>query len=212
MIIVECQQGTPEWLQARAGKVTASRISDILAKGKGTAEAATRLDYKYQLVTEILTGRPAEDGFTNAAMQWGTEQEPFARAAYEMFTDCIVDQVGMVIHPRIERGAASPDGLVNSHGLVEIKCPKTQTHINYLTAGIVPSKYEPQMSWQLACTERLHCDFASFDPRLPEDLQLFVVPFKRNDDRIAEIEAEVEKFLSEVDAIVAKLRGRRVAA
>ena len=208
MKIIECEQGSPEWLQARAGMVTASRISDVMAKGKGGNEAATRRDYKFEIVTEILTGLPTPSLFENEAMRWGKEQEPFARAAYEMRYGVMVDQVGLVIHPSIDRGAASPDGLVGETGLIEIKCPKTSTHIDYLMAGVPPAKYRDQMLWQMDCTERLGCDFASFDPRLPEELQLFVVPFSLDSARIDEIRAEVQQFLAEVDEIVAKLRSK----
>ena len=204
MKIIDFPQGSPEWLQARAGKVTASRINDVMAKIK-TGEAAARKDYKAQIVAEILTGKPQEDGFTNEAMRWGTENEPFARAAYETFANVLVDQCGLVLHPTIERGAASPDGLVGPDGLVEIKCPKTATHLQYLVDGKVPTHYQPQMLWQMACTGRDWCDFVSFDPRLPDHLQLFIRRFSRDQTRIDEIESEVRAFLSEVDAILAAL-------
>ena len=211
MTIVSVPQGSPEWLEARAGKVTASRISDVLAKVK-TGEAAGRRDYRAQLVAEILTGNPQESGFMNDAMRWGTEQEPYARAAYECQAGVLVDQVGMVLHPSIERGAASPDGLVDPDGLVEIKCPNTATHLDYLLDGTVPAKYQPQMLWQMACTGRDWCDFVSFDPRLPEDLQLFVVRFQRDQARIDAMEAEVRAFLAEVEETVSRLRAIRGAA
>jgi putative phage-type endonuclease len=211
MTIVSVPQGSPEWLEARAGKVTASRISDVLAKVK-TGEAAGRRDYRAQLVAEILTGKPQESGFMNDAMRWGTEQEPYARAAYECHAGVLVDQVGMVLHPSIERGAASPDGLVDPDGLVEIKCPNTATHLDYLLDGTVPAKYQPQMLWQMACTGRAWCDFVSFDPRLPEDLQLFVVRFQRDQARIDAMEAEVRAFISEAEETVSRLRAIKGAA
>lgn len=207
MKILDFPQGSAEWLQSRAGKVTASRIADVMAKIK-TGEAASRRDYKAQIVAEILTGKPQEDGFTNSAMQWGTEQEPFARSAYEVARDLMVDTVGLVLHPAIERAAASPDGLAGD-GLLEIKCPKTATHLQYLLAGVAPAQYQLQMLWQMACTERAWCDFVSFDPRLPEDLQLLIVRFERDDKRIAEIETEVKLFLSEVDETIEKLKARK---
>lgn len=208
MKVIEFEQGSPEWLQSRAGKVTASRIADVMSKIK-TGEAAARRDYKAQIVAEILTGRPAEDGYTNAAMQWGTDTEPLARQAYEAQTGVIVEQVGLVLHPTIDRAGASPDGLAED-GLVEIKCPKTATHLQYLLAkDIAPSMYQPQMLWQMACTSAKWCDFVSFDPRLPEDLQLHIVRFNRDEKRIAEIEAEVTAFLAEVDEILAQLRGKK---
>lgn len=210
MKIIDFPQGSAEWIASRSGKVTASRIADVMAKGKGTAEAAARRDYRAQIVAEILTGKPQDDGFTNAAMQWGTDTEPFARAAYEAHNGVMVDQCGLVLHPTIERGAASPDGLVGN-GLVEIKCPKTATHLEYLMAGTAPAKYQPQMLWQMACTEREFCDFISFDPRLPQSLQMLVVRFDRDDERIKEIEAEVIKFLAEVDATIEQLHKRKAA-
>lgn len=207
MKILDFPQGSAEWLQSRAGRVTASRIADVMAKIK-TGEAASRRDYKAQIVAEILTGKPQEDGFTNSAMQWGTEQEPFARSAYEVASDLMVDTVGLVLHPAIDRAAASPDGLAGD-GLLEIKCPKTATHLQYLLAGVAPAQYQMQMLWQMACTERAWCDFVSFDPRLPEDLQLLIVRFERDDKRIAEIETEVKLFLSEVDETIEKLKARK---
>lgn len=204
MKILDLPQGTEEWLAARAGKVTASRIADVLAKIK-SGEAAARRDYKAQLVAEILTGKPQEDGYINAEMQWGLEQEQYARAAYEVATGVLVDQVGLVLHPRLERAAASPDGYAGKVGL-EIKCPKTATHLQYLLAGDVPAKYQPQMLWQMACMGTEAVDFVSFDPRLSPELQLFVVRFPRDEKRITEMEAEVEAFLGEVDAMLAKLR------
>lgn len=204
MKVIDFPQGSPEWLEARAGKVTASRIADVVAKIK-TGEAAARRDYKSQIVAEILTGIPQESGFINAEMQWGLEQEPAARAAYEALTGDLVEQVGLVIHPKIERAAASPDGLAGE-GLLEIKCPKTATHVQYLLLDVVPKDYHPQMLWQMACTGAPWCDFVSYDPRLPADVQFFRARFMRDDARIKEIEAEVVSFLSEVDALIARLR------
>lgn len=209
MKILDFPQGSAEWLASRAGKVTASRISDVLAKIK-SGEATARRDYKAQIVAEILTGKPQEEGFVNDAMRWGTENEPFARAAYEVARGVLVDQVGLVLHPEIDRAAASPDGLANE-GLVEIKCPKTATHLDYVLAGVVPEKYRNQMLWQMACTERQWCDFVSFDPRLPQDLQLFVVRMERDDKAVKEMEKEVRKFLDEVDEVIEKLMQRKAA-
>jgi len=203
MIVVDCQQGTPEWLAARAGKVTASAISNVLMK----PETAGFRDYQAQLVAEILTGKPQGSDFTNAAMQFGTETEPLARSAYEAHTGFSVDEVGMVIHPTIERSGASPDGLVGNSGLAEIKCPKVATHLAYLVAGVVPTTYKNQMSWQMACTGRDWCDFVSFRPDLPENLQLFVVRYQRDAAKIAELESAVVNFLAGVDQMINKLKG-----
>lgn len=203
MTIVDCEQGTPEWLAARAGKVTASMVSAVLMK----PETAGYRDYQAQIVAEILTGKPQGSDFTNAAMQFGTETEPLARSAYEAHTGFSVDEVGMVIHPTIDRSGASPDGLVGDFGLVEIKCPKVATHLSYLIAGVVPTIYKNQMAWQMACTGRLWCDFVSFRPDLPENLQLFVVQYKRDETKIAELETAVISFLVGVDQMIEKLKG-----
>ena len=205
MKVLSMPQGSPEWLAARAGKVTASRINDLMA---AKTTAAYR-DYKAQIVAEILTGVPQESGFTNAAMQWGTDKEPLARAEYEMFCAWTVDEVGLVIHPTIEQGAASPDGLVSTDGLVEIKCPKTSTHLQTLVDKKQPRQYENQMLWQMACTGRQWCDFVSYDPRLPEDLQLFVHRFDRDEKRITEIEAAVKQFLTEVNEMIDKIKEKK---
>lgn len=207
MKVIDFPQGSAEWLASRAGKITASRMSDVLAKIK-SGEAAARRDYKAQLVAEILTERPQDDNYVSAEMQWGIDNEPFAKGSYIVANGIDVDPVGLVLHPRIDRAAASPDGLAGE-GLIEIKCPKTATHIQYLLAGEVPTKYQPQMLWQMACAERPWCDFVSFDPRLPAELQLFVVRFNRDDARIREMEAEVTVLLAEVDAMVAKLKERK---
>jgi putative phage-type endonuclease len=198
------KQGTPEWFAERLGKVTASRVSDVLAKIK-SGEAAARSNYRAELVAKRLTGY-MEEGFTNAAMQHGNEYEKFARAQYEIKKDVMVDEIGFVSHPVIEWAGASPDGLIGDDGLIEIKCPNTATHIDYMLAGKAPSKYIPQMVWQLACTGRKWCDFVSFDPRMPEEMQLLIVRFDRNDEQIAETEAEVRKFLTEVESTISKLR------
>ena len=205
MRIIDFPQGSEEWKAARAGLVTASRMTDVIAKIK-TGEAATRRDYRTQLVAEILTSRPQESGFVNTEMQWGQETEPLACSAYEIAIGEFVDTVGLVLHPRIDRAAASPDRLVGSTGLLEVKCPKTATHLQYLMDGIVPKDYEPQMMWQLACTEREWCDFVSFDPRLPEKLQIFRVRLQRNEERIRELEREVIAFLAEVDRMLETVR------
>lgn len=196
-------QGSPEWFAQRAGKVTASRVADVIAKTK-TGWGASRANYAAQLVAERLTGN-VEPTFTNAAMQWGTDKEPEAREAYEFHAGVFVDQVGMIDHPKIAMTGASPDGLVGDAGLVEIKCPNTATHIETLLSGKVPAKYVTQMAWQMACTGRAWCDFVSFDPRMPEHMRLFVQRVDRDDTLIATLEAEVSAFLTEVSETVAAL-------
>ena len=209
MRVVDCEQGSPEWLQARCGLVTASRISDVLAKIK-SGEAASRADYRDEIVVEVLTGVPQANFFTSREMRWGTEQEVFARAAYEAHHEVMCDRVGLVLHPTIEHAGASPDGLVGDLGLVEIKCGKSMTHLSYLRGGVVPPKHIPQMLWQLACCPgREWCDFVSYDPRLPPDLQLFCVRLMRDDVRIAAMEVEVQKFIDEAYQEAAELMGRR---
>jgi len=197
------EQGSAGWFEARRGKVTASRVADVIAKTK-SGYSASRANYAAQLIAERLTGTVAES-FTNAAMQWGTDNEPDARLAYEFRHDVEVEQVAFIDHPTIAMSGASPDGLVGSVGLVEIKCPNTATHLETLQSETIPLKYETQMLWQMACTGAEWCDFASFDPRLPENLRLWVKRFERDAARIAEIEAEVTAFLSEIDATVAEL-------
>jgi putative phage-type endonuclease len=196
-------QGTDEWFTIRIGKVTASRVADVIAKTK-TGYSATRDNYMAQLVCERLTNQKGES-FSNAAMQHGTDTEPLARAAYEALQDVLVDEVGFVPHPSIEMAGASPDGLVGDDGLLEIKCPNTATHIETLLSQIVPGKYNTQMQFQMACTGRQWCDFVSFDNRLPTELQLFVKRVPRDEVFIRLIEAEIVQFLAELDDKINKL-------
>lgn len=202
------EQGTEAWFESRRGKVTASRLSDVLATIK-TGEAATRANYRAELIAERLTGRTVEF-FKNASMQWGTDCEPLARAAYEAETGDLVTTVGLIDHPSIAMAGASPDGLVLEDGTLEIKCPNTSTHINTLVSGKAPSQYVHQMQWQMACTGRKWCDFVSFDPRMPDHLQLFIKRVPRDEEIISKAEAEVLKFLAEVDAVILKLNEYRI--
>lgn len=197
------EQRTDDWYAARLGKVTASRVSDVVAKTK-TGYGADRANYMAQLVVERMTQKVVPS-YSNTAMQWGTDTEPLARAAYEAEMQVMVDEVGFVDHPEIPMAGASPDGLVGCDGLVEIKCPNTATHIDTLLTQAVPKQYRDQMMWQMICTGREWCDFVSYDPRMPDHLQLFVkrVPFDA--DYANTLNAEVSKFLEEVDATVEKL-------
>jgi len=204
----DIEQGTPEWFKQRCGKATASRISDIVAKTK-TGYSTSRANYMAQLVVERMTNQVAES-YSNAAMEHGITFEPFARAAYELKTGNMVDQVGAIDHPRIAMSAASPDGLVGDDGCLEIKCPNTATHIETLLGDEPAKKYYDQMQWQMACTNRSYCEFVSFDPRMPAHLQLFVKRIERNDIYIAELESEVIQFLAEVDDKVKKLNEIKV--
>jgi len=197
------EQRTDQWFSARIGKVTASRVADVVAKTK-SGYSASRDNYMAQLVCERLTGKPTE-GFSSTAMQWGTDTEPLARAAYEAKMDVLVDEVGFIDHPSIVNSGASPDGLVGIDGLIEIKCPNTATHIDTLLSQTVPKKYADQIFWQMACTNRDWCDFVSYDPRLPPDLQLFIKRIPRDDKYIQLLEAEVIEFLTETAHKVAQL-------
>lgn len=200
-------QQTPEWLQMRVGVVTASRMCDVMAKLKRKdGEAATRYNYKKEIVYECLTGR-AFDTYVSPAMEWGIETEPLAIAAYEMKHDVEVIPGGFFIHDRIVKFGASPDGLIGDDGLVELKCPTTATHIDTLIAGEIPEEYQWQMLAEMACTGRTWCDFVSFDPRLPKKLQLFERGFPRDEARIGAMEREVEQFLTEVVTMISKLTG-----
>lgn len=196
-------QGSDEWKALRLGKVTASRMADLLAKTK-TGYSASRANYMAQLIAERLTGTVAES-YTNAAMQHGTDTEPEARAAYEFYQSVTVEEVAFVAHPSIDQAGCSPDGLVGSDGLVEIKCPNTATHLETLLGQSVPGKYEAQMQFQMACTGRQWCDFVSYDPRMPENMRMFVKRLARDDKRIKEIEAEIAGFLLEMSVKLSQL-------
>lgn len=200
----EIVQNSPEWFAARLGKVTASRVADVIAKTK-TGWGAGRANYQAELIAERLTGVTATS-YTNAAMQWGVDHEPEARAAYEFRTDSEVTLIGFADHPTIGMTGASPDGLVGDDGLVELKCPNTATHIDTLLSSFIPAKYVTQMMWQIACTKRNWCDFVSYDPRLPEAMRLFRHRIVRDDALIASLENDVIAFLAETDKKVAELR------
>jgi len=206
-------QGSPEWFALRLGKVTASRVADIVAKTK-SGYSASRANYMAQLVAERLTGTVAES-YTNAAMQHGTETEPEARAAYEFYQGVTVQEVAFVTHPTIDQSGCSPDGLVGEDGLVEIKCPQTAGHLETLLGQAVPGKYDTQMQFQMACTGRKWCDFVSYDPRMPENMRLFIKRVPRDDARIKELESEIAAFLLEMAVKLSQLNslyGEKAAA
>lgn len=200
------EQGSEAWLLARAGKVTASRVADLMARTK-TGYGASRANYLAELVAERLTGQPAAR-FLNDAMRWGTDQESNARAAYAFAYGVEIEETGLVMHPRIADLGASPDGLVGKDGLIEIKCPNTATHIDTLLSKAVPQKYVLQMQTQMACTGRGWCDFISYDPRMPAEMQMWVQRVPRDDVLIGEIEAETVKFLGELAGTIEALRGQ----
>lgn len=191
-------QRTDEWFQARLGKVTASRIVDVMAKTK-TGYGATRAKYMDQLLDEIVTGQ-VTSGFSNAAMQHGIDTEPKARAAYELITGNEVIEVGFCVHPEIHQAGASPDGLVGDDGMIEIKCPNTSTHREFLVSGKIDRKYYLQMQWQMACCDREWCDFVSFDDRLMDGAgHCKIKRVARSQVTIDEITEEVMLFLKEIN-------------
>lgn len=198
------KQQSPEWFAARLGKATGSRISDIVAKTK-TGYAASREDYMFQLVVERLTGINTVS-FSSKEMQWGVEQEEYARSAYEAHMGVLVDQVGSIDHPRIAMSSASPDGLIGDDGMIEIKCPMTKNHLNMFLGQSIAKSYMDQMMWQMAVTGRKWVDYVSFDPRCPAGLQLFIQTIERDDKYIANLETEVIKFLAEVEVKEKDLR------
>lgn len=195
-------QRSPEWFAARLGIATASRFNAVLAKIK-TGESAERRNYRAQLVVERLTGKQVET-YQNAAMQHGTEQEPFARMAFAANTSVIVEEVGFLRHAEIEAGC-SPDGLIDEDGMIEIKCPfQTAIHIDSLKNGM-PKEHVPQVQGQMWIAGRQWVDFVSYDPRMPEKLQLFVQRIQRDDEYIANLSKEVAAFMEEVKAEEAQL-------
>lgn len=199
-------QGSDEWKVARLGKLTASRIALAVATTK-TGWGASRANIRAELVCERLTGLSTE-GYVNAEMKWGTEHEAEARDAYEFYRDVDVELVGFVDHPRIAWSGASPDGHVGSDGAVEIKCPNSATHIETLLGASIEGKYVKQMQWQMACTGRKWTDFVSYDPRLPESMRLHIQRVPRDDKLIAQLEADAELFLREVQTIFQSLRDK----
>lgn len=209
MNVLNHLQGSPEWFAARVGKVTASRMAAVLAKGRSGEPSATRAAYMGELITEVLTGQPCNIFQGNADTERGIEQEPQARATYEVRRQIMVDAVGLVMHPTIERSAASPDGLVNDDGLIEVKCPRPHIHLEYLLGNEPPAKYVPQMAWQIACTGRAWVDFVSYCPQMPDDLQLFVVRYVPDMDYLQALEAAVKEFLTEMDAKLNRIAERR---
>lgn len=199
-------QGSEEWLAIRCGKVTASRVHDIIAKTK-SGPAASRANYMAELIAERLTGQPAEK-FVSAAMQHGTDTEAEARSAYSFYRNVDVAYVAFVPHSSIDLCGASPDGLIGEDGLVEFKCPNTATHIDTLLGSAIPSKYVTQMQWQMECTGRQWCDWVSYDPRLPEHMRLFVSRVARDEAFLSDTGKAVRAFMLELDDRLATLRER----
>ena len=187
-------QRSEEWFQQRLGKGTASKANDMRSK-----TGVKRKNYAIRLLTERRTQMPV-DTFVSSSMEWGTENESIARMAYQLRNkESGVAEVGFLLHPTIENFGASPDGFVDKDGLIEIKCPNSTTHIEWLLAGKVPTAHKNQMIAQLVCTGRQWCDFVSFDPRVGEDIELFVVRFEPTAKEREELEKDVTEFLAEVD-------------
>jgi putative phage-type endonuclease len=193
--VTDVQQGSEEWKTLRLGKITASRVSQVMGK--------SRQNFLAIIAAERISKQA--ESFTNAAMQWGIDTEPFAREAYEARNGVKVVQVGFCLHPTIKDAGASPDGLVGDDGLIEIKCPNTSTHVGTLIDQKAPTKYIPQMQFQLACTVRQWCDFVSFDPRIEQSF--FQIRVERDNEYIEKMEKEVSEFLEEVDRLVNQIQG-----
>lgn len=204
------EQGSEEWFAQRLGKITASRVKDVMAKTK-SGPSASRKNYMMELLCQKLTGQ-REEGYTNAAMQRGTDLEPVARSLYEIQYDVVVTEVGFTLHPEYDCTGASPDGLVDDDGLVEIKCPNTAQHIACIQSGNPDRKYWWQMQHQMACTGRQWCDFVSFDDRLPDSLQLFVARVDRDDQAISEMMDEILEFAGELEALEQSMLTKMEAA
>ena len=198
-------QGTDEWLRARCGKFTASRMADLVATTK-SGYAASRRNYLAELLIERMTGEPT-DGFTNKAMEWGTEHEPEARALYQLRYDVDVQTTGFVTHPVLTYSGASPDGLVGRDGAIEVKCPNTATHIETIRTRTVPRKYYLQMQWVMECSNRHWCSYVSYDPRMKDErLVLYRKDITRDEETIAHLRAEVEKAETELQDMVAEIQ------
>lgn len=207
---LQIDQQSPEWLHARCGCVTASRVKDVVSKLKSGKPSAARQTYMLELLAETISGRAAEH-YVSAPMMYGIENEPLARNLYECERGVDIERVGFVLHPKIKRAGASPDGLIGDDGLLEIKVPNTTTHLTYFMDGVMPEEYIPQVQWQLACTGRKWADFMSYDPRMPMDFGIFIVRVDRDEKLIEEMECDVTKFRSELDAMAAKLLKNRPA-
>jgi putative phage-type endonuclease len=203
-------QGSPEWYAARCGKVTASRVADVVNKIKSGAYSTARANYFNELLCERLTGLPTET-YVSKEMQWGKDNEAAAREVYMARTGADVTQVGFVDHPEVERSGASPDGMVFEDGLVEIKCPLTKTHLAFLMTSEIDKDHVTQMRWQMACTGRSWCDYVSYDPRLPKGLDYHCVRVMADPSAALDLETEVMDFLTELAEQETLLRGHCIA-
>lgn len=225
MSYFDVPQRSEEWWKIRSGKATASMqwAVEKFCKptkaekdlGKNGRESSDRAHYRSRLIAQTLTGylsqhKRDDERWKGWDVAWGEEFEDIARAEYMARNGCEVEKVGIYVHDEISRFAASPDGSVGLDGLIQIKCPATTTHLEYWDGEVVPEEYEPQLVAEMAVTGRKWSDFVSFDPRLPKDLQLFVVRLNRNEERIRQCELAVLTLLEEVDSKIAKLLGGRV--
>jgi putative phage-type endonuclease len=205
VIEIVALQRSPEWYAARTGRLTGSRAAEMLATTK-SGESAARLNYRLQLVVERLTGIAQEDTFVNREMQRGIDLEPAARGAYEAAAGVLVRESGFLAHTELLTGASLDGDVGNFQGIVEIKCPKSTTHVKYLKATVLPPEYEPQVKHNLWISGATWCDFVSFDDRLPQHLRLFRVRVFARDLNLAAYEMAALKFISEVQADVDSLQ------
>lgn len=194
---IAVEQGTDAWFAMRLGKVTASRVADVMAKTK-TGVAASRQNYLIELALQRVTG-VFEQGFTTQAMQDGIDREAQARVLYEVTTGEFVDQAPFVDHPTIQGFGASPDGLVNFNGLCEIKCRGNAGHWEVIKTGEIPKKYWIQQQAQLACTAREWNDYVGYNPNFPDKSKLYVQRVYRDEAFIADMETQIKQFLIEVE-------------
>ena len=203
-IITSMEQGSDQWLELRLGKVTASRLNDVMAKGRSNAPSKTRASYMLQLVAEIMTGKP-EDSFSNKYMEWGNECEPQARSMYEFDSGNDVDQVAFV--QVNDHFGVSPDGMIGDDGLLEIKCPKSTTQIERFLKGEFPKEYKAQVQGQLLATGRKWCDFVSFDPRINSDASYFCIRVERDEEYLAMLQDGIDLFIDELNEMIKLLKG-----
>jgi hypothetical protein len=197
-------QRSEAWRQARCGRLTGSRAKDMLATIK-SGEAAARRDLRMQLIAERLTGVPQESGYVNADMQWGVDHEAEAITAYEAETGVLVTPIGFCEHDAVMAGT-SPDGFVGRDGLLSVKCPRTANHLRYIRDGVEPSEHAAQNTHELWLTGRAWLDFVSYDPRLPDRLQLLTIRVTRTPDQLADYEKKVVAFLREVETELNAIR------
>lgn len=211
--IIDCEQRSPTWFQARAGLVTGSVADAVVASLKSGGEPAARRDLRVQLAIERLTGAPVEvDGYVSRDMLRGIECEPLALAAYEAETGKVVRKTGFIERVDLAIGCSIDGDVDELFGILELKCPKSATHIAYLKAKRLPPEYVPQVTHNLLATEADYCDFCSFDNRLPDGLQFFRIRVTRADVDLTGYTSALLKFLQEVETEVESLTKLKAAA